>query len=235
MLGGQDHGVHAHRLVVLVVLHGHLGLAVGAQVVHGPLLAHLGQALGHLVGQGDGQGHELRGLVTGIAEHHALVAGTVVQRAVSALFGLQGLVNAQGDVRALLVDVGDDAAGVAVKAVLGPVIADLPDDLAGDLGDVHVAAGADLPHDVDQARGRGGLAGHPAQGVLGQDGVQDGVGDLVANFIGMSLGNGLRSEKTVAHGNGSSLNDVLYIFIYIFTLNEMKRSGFSHSAAQPAR
>ncbi len=153
-------------LVVLVIFHGDLGLAVGTEVVHLSLLADLGQALGHLMGQGNGQRHELRGLVAGVAEHHALVAGAVVQLGVAALLGLQRLVHAQGDVGALLVDVGDDAAGVAVEAVLGPVIADLPDNVPGHLGDVHVAVGADLAHDMDEARGSGGLAGHAAQGVL---------------------------------------------------------------------
>ena len=185
--------------MVLVILHGDLGLAVGTEVVHGAVLAHLGEAAGHFVGQGDGQGHELRGLVAGVAEHHALVTGAVVQLAVALLLGLQGFVHPQGDVGALLVDVGDDAAGVAVKAVLGPVIADAADHFPGDLGDVHVAVGADLPHDVDEASGSGGLTGHTAQGILGQDGVQDGVGDLVADLIGMPFGDGLRSKETMAH------------------------------------
>ena len=88
---------------------------------------------------------------------------------------------------------------VAVKAVLGPVIADLPDDLAGNLGDIHIAAGADLAHDVDKAGGNGGFAGHAALGVLLQDGVQHSVGNLVADLIGMPLGNGFGSKEIVAH------------------------------------
>ena len=55
---------------------GDLALAVRAQIAHLAVLAHLGQALGQLVGQADGHGHQLRGLVAGITEHHALVAGT---------------------------------------------------------------------------------------------------------------------------------------------------------------
>ena len=96
MLGGDHHRVHTDGAVALV-LHRHLALAVGAQVIQQAALAHLGQAAGQLVGQADGQGHPLGGLVAGIAEHHALVAGAA-----------HLVVGAQGDVGALAVDVGDD-------------------------------------------------------------------------------------------------------------------------------
>ena len=109
------------------------------------------------------------------------------------------IVGAQGDVGALAIDVGDDAAGVAVKAVLGAVIADGADDLARRAGDVHVAAGRDLAHDVDEAGGAGRLAGNAGTGVLRQDGVEDGVGDLVADFVGMPLGDGFGREKNFGH------------------------------------
>ena len=200
MLGGDDHRVDALGTVVLVILHGDLGLAVGPEVVHQALLPHLGQAHRQLVGQGQGQGHQLGGLIAGIAEHHALVAGAVVQTVVLlALFHLQALVHAHGDVGGLLVDGGDDGAGVAVKAELGPVIADVPHHLAGDLGDVHIAGGGDLAHHMDQAGGHRGLAGHPGLGVLGQDGVQHRVRDLVADLVGMPLGNGLGSKQSFCH------------------------------------
>ena len=203
VLGGDDDGVDAHGAAVFVVLHGDLGLAVGPQIVHQALLADLGQALGQLVAQGDGQGHQLRGLVAGVAEHHALVAGAA-----------HLVVGAQGDVGGLLVDAGDDAAGVAVEAVLGPVIADVPHHVPDDLGDVHIALGADLAHHVDKAGGHGGLAGHAAVGVVFQDGVQHRVGDLVADLIGMSLGDGLGSKEIVAH---------IYLLVLYFPISDWKK------------
>ncbi len=172
VLGGEHHRVHPDGPAVRAVLHSDLALAVGPQVVHQLVLAHLGEPLGQLVGQGDGQGHQLLRLPAGVAEHHALVPRAVVQAVVQpALLGLQGLVHAQSDVGGLLVNVGDDSAGVAVKAVLGPVVADVPDHLPGDFGDVHIAGGGDLPHDMDQAGGHRRLAGHPGVGVLLDDGV----------------------------------------------------------------
>ena len=139
VLGGDHHRIHTDGPVVLVVLHRHLGLAVRPQVVHLALLADLRQLHGQLLGQGDGQGHELGGLVAGVAEHHALVPRAVVQAVVLlALLGLQALVHPHGDVARLLVNGGNHRAGLAVEAEFCPVIADLLHHLPGNLGDVHI-------------------------------------------------------------------------------------------------
>src|SRR5699024_4699646 len=100
VLAGDDDGVDAHRLAVLI-LHRDLALTVRAQVGQQAAFAHLGQAFGQFVGQADGQRHQFGGLVAGVAEHHALVAGAG-----------DFVVGAQRDVGALAVDVGGDAAGV---------------------------------------------------------------------------------------------------------------------------
>ena len=68
---------------VAVVLDGDLGLAVGAQVGHVAVLADLGQPLGEPVRERDRQRHQLGGVVAGVAEHQALVAGALpVERVV---------------------------------------------------------------------------------------------------------------------------------------------------------
>ena len=100
MLGGDQHRLEAYRLAVLVV-EGHLGLAVGPQVREHPHPAHLGQTLGQAVGQPDGQGHEVVGLVARVAEHHSLVAGALGVEDVLAAGtrpDLQGGVDPLGDV-----------------------------------------------------------------------------------------------------------------------------------------
>ena len=188
VLAGDDHGVHAHGLVVLVVLHGHLALAVRAQVIHFAALAHFGQALCQLVGKADGHGHQLGGLVAGITEHHALIACTA-----------HLIVGAQCNIGALAVNVGDDGAGVSVKAELCAGVADICHHLADDLLEVHIAVGSDLAHNVHKAGGCAGLAGHAGIGVVGQDLVQNCIRDLVADLVGMSLGDGLRSKQVSSH------------------------------------
>ena len=225
VLRGHDHLLHARRAAVHVA-HGHLSLAVGAQVRQRGVLAHGRQALGQAVRQVDGHRHERGRLVAGVAEHHALVAradalvGVVAGQAV---LGLPALVDALRDVRALLVNGVEHAARVAVEAELGAVVADVGEHLAHDAGHVHVGLRADLARDHDHARGGHGLAGashlrrvgraavgrHVALGrklgFLGQDGVQDGVRYLVAHLVGMPLGDGLGREQIrcmrVGHGS----------------------------------
>ena len=185
VLAGNDHSVHADGLAVHV-LDSDLALAVRTQIVQLAALADFGQLLGQLVGQADGHGHQLGGLVAGITEHHALVAGAA-----------DLIVGAEGDVGALAVDVGDDGTGVGIESELCAGVADVSYDLADDLLEIDVAVGGDLSHDVDEAGGCAGLAGHAGVGVVGQDLVEDGVRDLVADLVGMALGDGLRSKQTV--------------------------------------
>ena len=67
----------------------------------------------------------------------------------------------------------------------------LPDDtLVVDLG-----LGCDLPSDHDHSRLGHRLTCNLAVGVLSEVGVQDGVGDLVAHLVGVSLADGLRCEE----------------------------------------
>ncbi len=85
VLGGDDHGIQPHRDVVLVG-DGDLGLAVRTQIWQHAVLTNLGQPPRQPVGQRDGQRHQLRGVVDGVAEHQALIAGALrVQRVGGAL------------------------------------------------------------------------------------------------------------------------------------------------------
>ena len=201
MLGGDHDGGAAQHAAVGVIFHGDLALAVGAQPGELAALARLGQAAAELVGHGDGRGHQLGGLVAGIAEHHTLVAGPhqVQGVGVAALLHLIGLVDAHGDVGGLLVDGGHNGAGAVIEAVGRVGVADALHGLPGNGGDVGVVGGGDLAHDHDHAGGGEGLTGHMGGGIAGQDIVQNGVGNLVAYLVGMPLGNGLRGKYAMTH------------------------------------
>ena len=204
VLGGQDDGVHAHGLAVQV-FHGDLALSIRAQVGQLAALADLAQAAGQAVGQGDGHGHELLGLVAGKAEHHALVARADVHLALGA--ALERVADAHGDVRGLLVQLQHHAAGRGVKAAGAVAVADVGDGLADDRFVVHIGLGGDFAHDQHEV-GRGDrLAGDAGHGVLGQVRVQDRVGDLVADLVGVSLRDGLGGKESL-----SLLQHVLHPF-----------------------
>ena len=78
VLRGEHDGVDADRAVVGVVLDGDLGLAVGAQVGQRAVLADRGELLGEALRDHDRQRHQLVGVVAGVAEHQALVAGALL-------------------------------------------------------------------------------------------------------------------------------------------------------------
>ena len=100
VLRGNHDGLDADGFSFLVADRD-LGLAVGTQVVEQPLLTDIGQAGREPVGQVDGQGHQLLGLVTGVTEHQALVTGPLAAGGVPVLVvaNLQGIVHTTGDVR----------------------------------------------------------------------------------------------------------------------------------------
>ena len=189
MLRAHDDVRDAARLAFLVVFHGDLGLAVGAEVRKRSVLPDFGEASRQAVGHRDRVRHVFGRLVRRVAEHHALVAGTdavqflIVHGIFAAAF--HRAVHAHGDIRRLLVDRGEDPAGIAVEAVVGAVVADVQNDLPHDLRNVHVCLGGDLTHDNNKAGAREGLTCDPAHGILLQKGIQNGVSDLIAHFIRM--------------------------------------------------
>src|SRR5579864_6577774 len=106
-----------------------------------------------------------------------------------------GGVYAHGDVAGLLVDRGDDGAGVAVEAVDGIVVTNGGDG-AADYGlEVDVGLGGDFSSDDDEAGGGESFAGNAAVGVVGEAGVEDGVGNLIGDLVGMAFGDRFRSKQ----------------------------------------
>ena len=168
----------------VLVLDRHLRLAVRTDERQRAVPPDLGQALREAVREPDRHRHEVGGLVAGVAEHQPLVAGAF-------------LVDAERDVARLLVDRGDDTAGVAIEAVLGADVADVLDGLSHHLRDVDVTGGRDLAgHDHEPGREQR-LARDAPPRVLRQDRVEHGVRDLVGDLVRVALGHRLGREEKV--------------------------------------
>src|SRR5262249_52138460 len=101
------------------------------------------------------------------------------------------------NVGTLLADGGDHATGTVVEAVARINVADLFDDAAHDLGYISPGRGGDLARDQDQAGRRRRLAGHAGQRVLLEQAVKHAVADLVAELVGVPLGNALAGEESL--------------------------------------
>ena len=184
MLRGDDDGVDADRTAV-VVFDRDLRLAVGPQVVHHAVAPGAGKPLHELVREHDRHRHQLVGFVAGVAEHQALVAGAAG-------------VDAHRDVGRLPVNRRQHRAGLGVEPERRVRVADFLDRLADDLLEIDVAAGRDLAGDHRQAGRDERLAGDAGHGVLREDGVENRIGDLVGDLVGMAFGDGLRREQIAA-------------------------------------
>ena len=119
--------------------------------------------------QSDRIRHILLRLVACETKHHPLVTGTDgVQLCLRhrVLLCFQSLVNPHGDIRGLFVQGYDHPAGITVKAVFGPVIANLANGFANHLLDVYICVSSHLTHHQHKSCGTARLTGHTAHRVL---------------------------------------------------------------------
>src|SRR5436305_3604869 len=78
------------------------------------------------------------------------------------------------------------------------IVASLLDGVANDVAHLNVGVGRDLADDERQSGGDGGLAGDPAERILGHDCVEDCVRDLVGGLVRVAFGDRLRVKEMVA-------------------------------------
>ena len=197
VLGGNNDRIHADRLVA-AELDGHLALAVGPQP--GNLFGETGcrKPGENAVSQGDGQRHQLRGVVAGVTEHQSLIAGPD-------LLALgRVLVHALGNVRALPVQREQYRTGVGRYAVLVVDIADFANHLADNFRIVDRRGGRDLACHYRHARSDQRLTSDAAEGVFGKQGIENTIGNLVGEFVGVSHADRLACEQELALGHEES-------------------------------
>ena len=152
VLGGDNHGVHAHRAAI-AVFDGDLGFAVRPEKINFFGFANFGEALREAVGQLDGHGHQLIRFVASEAEHQALIAGAAG-------------VHAHGDIGRLTLHRAQHRAGLAIVAVLRAVVAHAANGVSHQFVIIHVRGGGNFSGDHGQAGGHQRFAGHATHGVL---------------------------------------------------------------------
>jgi hypothetical protein len=166
------------------------------------------------VSQRDGQGHEFWRVAAGETDHHALITGTdSLNRVLAhlALLGLEGLVHAQGNICALLLDRHQHATRLTVKAELGPRVANVHDYVAHQRIQVHVDIGSDLAHDQHQAGCDGTLTRHAGIGIVGYDRIEYGIRNQVAHFVRVALCDRLGGEEELGRGHESVAHRILLL------------------------
>ncbi|MNH37921.1 hypothetical protein D3C79_988860 [compost metagenome] len=94
----------------------------------------------------------------------------------------------------MLADGAQYGTRVGVKTHIRMNIADFTHGFTGDFFDIYPSAGGDFTADQHHAGFHVGFAGYARFRILFQDGIKNGIGDLIGNFIGMPFGDGLRRE-----------------------------------------
>lgn len=164
----------------MLIFDGDLGLGVGSEPWQGAVSAssrHLGI---ELVGQLEGQWEKFWGLVGGISEHYTLVTSTEL---------LEGLlvVEALCDIGRLLLDSNQNVASLVIEALGRVVVSDILNGTSDNFLVVEAGLGGDFTEDHHHAGLGGSLAGNLGQRVLGQAGVENGIGDLIGDLVWVSL------------------------------------------------
>src|SRR6185369_15927083 len=106
-------------------------------------------------------------------------------------------IHALRDVRRLLVVSDQHGATLVVDAVFGVVVADTLDGFARNLNIIHVRVRGDLAGEHHQTGVAQGFSGDAGFGILGQDGVQDGIGNLIGDLVRVAFGNGFRGKQVI--------------------------------------
>ena len=161
------------------------------------LLAGFGEAIGDPVRQRDWQGHQLRRVIAGVAEHQALVARTHV------LTRHGVLVHALSNVRTLAIEGHHDRAGLRVDAHVVVRVTDLLDHAADDVLIIDRGFRRDFTRNNGYTRGDHRLTGNPAVRILLKQGIQNTVGNLVRQLVRMAHADRFTRKQVLAlrHGN----------------------------------
>ena len=195
VLRGDQHGVDAkrdHGAVVVLVFDGDLRLTVRQDPRAGAVLSHDGQSVAQSVRQDQSQRHQRFVLVGGVTKHDALVTGADVFQRLG-----PHTVDALADIRRLLVQSNQNFARVPVQPVFFGVEADVLADLSHDRFVVNLGGGGDFTENHHHVRLGRRFASDFGIRILGQDGVQDAVGDLIGEFVRVTLVDGLGREEKV--------------------------------------
>ena len=94
----------------------------------------------------------------------------------------------------MLVDCGKNRAGIVIETEVAAVVSYIAYDVAGDFSDVRIAIGRYFAHNEHDARSCAYLARNVRVFVFFEYVVQNGVGNLVADLIGMPFRNAFRCK-----------------------------------------
>mmetsp|Transcript_22094 Transcript_22094/g.33597 ORF Transcript_22094/g.33597 Transcript_22094/m.33597 type:complete len:279 (+) Transcript_22094:680-1516(+) len=180
----------------LIVGDSDLSLSVRAKPPEGSVLTHISELLSKLVRKEMRQRHVTFGLIRSVSKHDTLVTSTNIHVILSN-------VDTSSNIGRLLVDADEHLASITGetlginrrKIINEGAESDLLDLITDDLLVVEVGCGRDLTEDHHHVILGGGFTGDLGHGVGLEACIKDGVGDLIAELVGVALVDRLRGEK----------------------------------------
>ena len=155
VLSRYDESIDMKRGAIVIIFDSHLAFGIGTKICDEfafTIICHLlsfatdvGEFLDKHMGKVERERHQGLGFVDGVAEHHALVASTLMLSHLA--------VDTLSNVSALLMNGREYAAAVAVEAVGTAVVANAADDVADDSVKIDICVGRDLTGNYDLAGG----------------------------------------------------------------------------------
>ena len=191
VLSRQNQAMNTDRMPFVIEAHRDLRFPVRPQ--EPPqccVMAYPVQTADQPLSQVDRQGHVIDRLIRRIAIHDALVA--TADDAVPFSLG-----HALFDVIRLLMDIGEDQAGIGCESQRRIGIADVGNDFSGQGRHIDGRRRRNLTGQGQDIARNKGFDSHMRSRVLGQVSIDDGVGNLVTNLIGMAFGHGFRCQIRV--------------------------------------
>jgi hypothetical protein len=117
----------------------------------------------------------------------------------------RGFIHPLLDIARLLGHLANDPAGISVKNAIAVDITNVAHGLAHVFIELKFGVARDLPREHHQIALGQCFAGHPAERVLLQTGIEDVIANRVADFVGMAFGDGFRGKNVTAR-HGETLN-----------------------------
>jgi hypothetical protein len=116
-----------------------------------------------------------------VPHHHTLISGAPI-------------IDPQSNIRALFINSGEHGARLGIEAVRGIVVTDFFNHTAGNGGNIHINFCTDFSGHQNKSGGHQRFASHATHGIFFQNSIQNSIGDLIRDFVGMPFGHGLGSE-----------------------------------------
>lgn len=192
MLSGDYDSVNSDggdfTISLLLVFDGDLRLGVGSEPRENSLVSAFTKTSAQVGGEDVGKRHHFGCLIGGISEHVSLISSTN-------FFDGASFMNSLSNIGALLFDGDQNVASLVIESLGRIIESDSLNGITDDLLVINLGLGGNFTENEDHSSLGCGFTSNFAVWVFGEASIQNGVGDLIADLVRVSLSYALRGEE----------------------------------------